>query len=177
MFIDSETLERQQKYEQCLKIIGSLSHNFCESDIVYLSHRIAKQIFKNSFGLKSLNDENLVIDVKKESLGIALKTFHCGNNKTFQTIDKFSYQNYSYQDLSPIDLIIKISTLRNEKINYTKNTHGVIKLIYHCILRDVAKFKIFEESLEKIDIVNISLIENNNSCIIFEDGKHQYSFL
>jgi len=177
MFIDSQTLEIQQKYEQCLKIIGSLSRNFCESDIVYISHRIAKQIFKNSFGLKSLNDDNLVIDVKKESLGIALKTFHCANNKTFQTIDKFSPHKYPYQDLCPLDLIIKISKLRNEKINFTKNTHGVKKIIYHCILRDIGKFKIFEESLDRIDIENINLIKNNNNSILFEDAQHQYSFL
>lgn len=176
MFIDLEILEKKQKYEQCLKIIGSLSHNFSESNIVYLSHRIAKQIFRNAFGLESLNDDNLVIDIKKERLGISLKTFEYCKNKTFQTIDKFNNEVYLYQHLSPLDLISKISELRNKKISFTSKDQNVIDLIYHCILRDIGKIKIFEESIDRIDLTNICIIKTENNCIVFEDGKHQYLF-
>jgi len=67
--------------------------------------------------------------------------------------------------------------LRNNRIDFTESTHNLEKLIYHCVLRDEGKFKIFEEQMDRIDIKNIKNIKANKSSIGFNDGIHDYSFL
>lgn len=177
MFFNQQIIQQRQMYENYLKMLGSLSNLSSDSNVPYLYYRMAEKVFCRAFESEDLSRSDVSIDAKKDGLGIGLKTYLSGNNKTFQKVAEFNNDRHLYQNLMPLDLIIKISELRNTRIDFTENTHRVTSSIYHCILRDVGKFKIFEESLERIDIVNIRLIKNNNSSIIFEDGKHEYSFL
>lgn len=177
MFFNQQTIQQRKMYENYLRMLGSLSNLSSDSNIPYLYYRMAEKVFCRAFESEDLSRSDVSIDAKKDGLGIGLKTYLSGNNKTFQKVAEFNNDRHLYQNLIPLDLIIKISELRNTRIDFTENTHGVTSSIYHCILRDVGKFKIFEESLDRIDIINIRLIKNNNSSIIFEDGKHEYSFL
>lgn len=177
MFFNKQIIEQQKHYENCLKVIGSLSNLSSDSNIPYLYYRMAERIFCRAFQSEDLSRSDVSIDAKKDNLGIGLKTYLSGNNKTFQKVAEFNNDRYLYQNLPPIELVTNVSELRNTRIDFTENTHGVNSSIYHCILRDIGKFKIFEESVDKIDIPKIHLLKNNNSSIIFEDGKHEYSFL
>lgn len=177
MFYSNQNSINKEQYQKYLAIVGSLSNLFSASSVPYLYYRIAEKIFCRAFDAEDLSRSDVSADAKQHSLGIGLKTFLAGNNKTFQKIAEFNSSASLYKDLSEIDLIKKVSELRNSRIDFTENVHGLKKSIYHCILRSENKFKIFEESMDRIDIQNIKNMKANKSSIAFYDGMHEYSFL
>lgn len=177
MFFSNQQNENQKKYQDFLGIVGSISNLFSDSNVPFLHYRIAEKIFCRSFNAEDLSRSDVSADAKKDSLGIGLKTFLLGNNKTYQKVAEFNADRNLYANLSHSSLIKKVSELRNNRIDFTENLHNLDKSIYHCILRDNGQFKIFEEQMDKIDIHNINNVKKNKSSIAFEDGKHEYSFL
>ena len=177
MFLQNQSERQKQEYQSFLKIVGSLSNLFSDSSVPYLYYRIAEKIFCRAFEAEDLSRSDVSADAKKDMLGIGLKTFGAKNYKTFQKVAEFNKDRLLYNNLNPRKLIEKISELRNTRIKFTENTHGLEKSIYHCVLRDSGKFKIFEEPMDKIDIANIKKIKKNKGSIIFEDGKNEYSFI
>lgn len=177
MFFSSQTPEQKIDYQKFLKIVGYLSNLFSESKTPYLYYRIAEKIFCKSFEAEDLSRSDVSADAKKLNLGIGLKTFLAGNNKTFQKIAEFGGDKSLYENLKTHDKIIKIAELRNKRIDFTKNVHALDDSIYHCVLRDNGKFMIYEEQMQFIDISNIVNIKTNKGSISFNDGLHEYSFL
>ncbi|MEA1987446.1 MAG: NgoFVII family restriction endonuclease [Candidatus Marinimicrobia bacterium] len=177
MFFNNQTKEQRQEYQELLKIAGCLSNMFSDSEIPYLYYRVAEKVFCRAFEADDLSRSDVSADAKKELLGIGLKTFLKGNDKTFQKIAEFNSDRSLYAHLGAKELIEKISELRNTRIEFTESTHGLEESIYHCVLRDFGKFKIFEEPMEKVDIQNIRNIKENKNSIVFNDGKNEYSFL
>ncbi|MBD3311423.1 MAG: NgoFVII family restriction endonuclease [Candidatus Magasanikbacteria bacterium] len=177
MFFEKQTIHKKQEYENFLKIAGSLSNLFSDSDVPYLYYRVAEKVFCRAFGADDLSRSDVSADAKKGLLGVGLKTFLNGNSKTFQKVAEFNSDRPLYAHLGPRELIEKISELRNARIEFTENTHGLKNSIYHCVLRDSRRFKIFEEQMEKVDIPNICDLKENKSSITFNDGKNEYSFL
>lgn len=177
MFFEAQDDEQKQKYVNFLSIIGSLSNLFSESLTPYLYYRIAEKIFCRAFNAEDLSRSDVSADAKKGDRGIGLKTFISGNNRTFQKIAEFNKQSPLYQSLTAKKLAVKISELRNLRIEFTENTHGIKNSIYHCVLRDKEKFLIFEEPMDRIDISNIGDVVENKNSIAFNDGKNDYSFL
>ena len=177
MFFNNQTEKQRQEYQDFLKIAGCLSNMFSDSEIPYLYYRVAEKVFCRAFEADDLSRSDVSADAKKELLGIGLKTFLKGNDKTFQKVAEFNSDRPLYAHLGAKELIEKVSELRNTRIEFTENTHGLEKSIYHCVLRDSGKFKIFEEPMEKVDIPNIRNIKENKSSIVFNDGKNEYSFL
>ena len=177
MFYSSQLKANQSDYQKFLKIVGSLSNLFSDSEIPYLYYRVAEKIFCRAFEADDLSRSDVSADAKKDFTGIGLKTFLTGNNRTFQKIAEFNRDRDSYVNLSPKNLIRKISELRNARIQFTEDTFELNQSIYHCILRDSAIFKIFEEPMNKIDIENITGLKKNKNSIAFNDGIHEYSFL
>lgn len=177
MFYSSQKNIDQEQYQQFLSIVGSLSNLFSDSNAPYLYYRIAEKIFCRAFEAEDLSRSDVSADAKKDYLGIGLKTFLSGNNKTFQKVAEFNADRNLYTDLTPKELIKKVSELRNNRIDFTKNTHNLEKSIYHCVLRDKGKFKIFEEQMDRVDIENIRNVKANKSSMVFNDGIHDYSFL
>lgn len=179
MFYNSlATREQKQEYEKFLTVVGSLSNLFSESNAPYLYYRIAEKIFCKAFNADDLSRSDVSVDAKKESLGIGLKTFLAGNNKTFQKITEFgSSDRVLYESLRPKEKVIKIAEIRNERIDFTQRVHGIDSSIYHCIIRDKNQFNIFEENMNFINIDKIQDIKQNKGSIIFNDGLEEYSFL
>ena len=173
MFFSHQKDVNRKQYQNFLRIVGSLSNLFSDSNIPYLYYRIAEKIFCRAFNAEDLSRSDVSIDAKKKSIGIGLKTFLRGNNKTFQKIAEFNADRKLYTNFSPKDLITKISELRNNRLNFTENLHAIDDSIYHCIVRDQNIFKIFEKKMSKIDIDNISNIKTNKNSIIFSDGISQ----
>jgi len=167
----------QKQYQDFLRIVGSLSNLFSDSSVPYLHYRIAEKIFCRAFNAEDLSRSDVSADAKKDSLGIGLKTFLLGNNKTFQKVAEFNADRNIYNNLLPADLIKTVSELRNNRIDFTENAHSLEKSIYHCVLRDEGKFKIFEEQMDRINLHNIKNIKRNKSSIGFNDGINDYSFL
>jgi len=177
MFYSSQKNINQEQYQQFLRIVGSLSNLSSDSNVPYLYYRIVEKIFCRAFEAEDLSRSDVSADAKKGNLGIGLKTFLAGNNKTLQKVAEFNADRNLYIHLSHKELIGKVSQLRNNRIDFTENAHNLKKSIYHCVLRDKGKFKIFEEPMDRVDIENIRDIKANKSSIVFNDGIHDYSFL
>jgi len=177
MFYSCQTPNEQEKYQELLQVVASLSNLFSDSKAPYLYYRAAENIFCKAFNAENLSRSDVSADAKKDSIGIGLKTFLTGNNRTFQKVAEFNSDSPSYSSLSHIELIRKIANLRNSRINFTENTHDLNKSSYHCILRQEGIFKIFEEEMVKVDIPNIQNIRKRKTSITFDDGIHDYSFL
>jgi hypothetical protein len=177
MFFQDQASKSKSEYENFLKIAGCLSNLFSESDIPYLYYRVAEKVFCRAFEAEDLSRSDVSVDAKKGSLGIGLKTFLVGNNKTFQKVAEFNRDRNFYKNLSPMELVKKVSELRNSRIEFTESVHSIENLIYHCVIRDKGKFLIFEEPMNKVDTLNIKNISQKKGSITFNDGKHDYSFL
>jgi len=162
MFYNSALTNDMQKlqYKKFLTIVGSLSNLFSESKIPFLHYRIVEKIFCKVFEADDLSRSDVSVDAKKGVLGIGLKTFIAGNNKTFQKITEFGSSDKTlYENLPLNQKIKKIAQIRNERIAFTQRVHIIDKSIYHCVIRDKNQFSIFEESMNFIDIENIKSIK------------------
>jgi len=177
VFYNNQTNSQKKEYQDFLRVVGCLSNLFSDSEVPYLYYRVAENVFCKAFEAENLSRSDVSADAKKSSIGIGLKTFLKGNDKTFQKVAEFNSDRLLYSNLKPKKLIEKISELRNARIEFTENTHGLKNSIYHCVLRDSGKFVIFEEPMDKIDIKNINNLKQNKSSIVFKDGKNEYSFL
>lgn len=177
IFFPNQPKQQQIEYKKFLKIAGCLSNLFSDSTVPYLYYRIAEKIFCKSFQAEDLSRSDVSADAKKDKIGIGLKTFLVGNSKTYQKVAEFNSDRFLYENLNAEKLVLKISELRNARINFTEKAHGLKNSIYHCVLRDKGKFLIFEEPMNKIEIGDIRNIKKNKGSISFQDGKNDYSFL
>ena len=75
MFFNAQEKYQKDEYEKFLKIVGSLSNLFSESQIPYLYYRVAEKIFCKAFDAEDLSRSDVSADAKKQNLGIGLKTF------------------------------------------------------------------------------------------------------
>lgn len=175
-FYQEQNKIQQEKYKEYLQIVGSLSNLFSDSAIPYLYYRIAEKMFCKAFGAEDLSRGDVSYDAKKGLLGIGLKTFLRGNNKTIQKIAEFNKDSNLYKSLSTTNKIKKIAELRNKRLEFTNNLYEIDKSIYHCIIRDKGKFLVYEEETNFIDIEKIKNIKKSKSSIYFDDDKYEYSF-
>ncbi|CAC9604503.1 hypothetical protein [uncultured Gammaproteobacteria bacterium] len=176
MFLKNQPQDQQHQYQHFLKIVGSLSNLYSDSKTPYLYYRIAEKLFCRAFKADDLSRGDVSADAKKDNIGIGLKTFLAKNNKTFQKVAEFNGDRNSYVNLGNTKLIRKIAELRNTRISFTEHIHQIQSSIYHCILREEGKFKIFESNMDKIDIDNIQDIKKNPNTITFNDDINDYSF-
>lgn len=176
MFFKYQSQAQQQEYQHFLKVIGSLSNLYSDSKAPYLYYRIAEKLFCRAFKAEDLSRGDVSVDAKKNNIGIGLKTFLSNNNRTFQKIAEFNSDRNLYINLSSTQLIKKIAELRNIRMQFTEQLHQMQNSIYHCVLREEGKFKIFESNMDKINIANIQDIKQKKNTITFSDNINDYSF-
>ena len=176
MFFETQTEEEREEYQRFLKITGALSGLFSDSKTPYLYYRVAERIFCSAFSADDLSRADVSADAKKDNVGIGLKTFLAKNNKTLQKVAEFNSDSLLYRDLPADELVKKVATLRNNRIDFTEKAYALTHSIYHCVLREDGKFKIFEEPMDKVDIQNITNILKKKNTITFNDGENDYSF-
>ena len=165
-----------QDYKNNLKLIGSLSLLFSESNAPWLDYRVPENLYCECFKADNLARACVTADAKLGDVGVGIKTFTEGNKKTWQKIAEFNKSRKSYANLKGIDKIKKIAELRNERIESTLATYGLSKIIYHCVVRNKKGFHFYEEPMDKIDIQNIKVINISDKSLIFTDGIHEYNF-
>lgn len=177
MFFNNQTTSKQrQEYRYFLKIVGSLSNLYSDSKTPYLYYRIAEKLFCKAFEVDDLSRSDVSADAKKNNIGIGLKTFLAKNDRTLQKIAEFNDDREIYINLKDTKLIEKIAELRNTRIKFTEKTHKINNSIYHCVLREEGKFKIFETSMDKINIDKIQNVKQRKNVISFHDDLNEYSF-
>ncbi|MBA4320995.1 MAG: NgoFVII family restriction endonuclease, partial [Flavobacterium sp.] len=177
MFIGLQEKQKADKYYELLQIVGCLSNLFSESNVPYLYYRAAENIFCKAFEADNLSRSDCSVDARKNNLGIGLKTFLNNNGKTYQKIAEFNKDRKSYSNKSELeDFIVKISSLRNKRIESTRAIHGVNNVIYHCVAREENKLLIFEENMDLIDLEKIEIKSNKDNSVIFKDNGNEYNF-
>ena len=176
MFYNNQTQEQKQQYRTCLQTVGGLSNLFSESQIRYLYYRAAEKVFCQSFGAEDLSRSDVSADAKANNIGIGLKTFLAGNNKSFQKVAEFNSLRPTYINLPAMQMVQTIAKYRNDRISITESAFELTSSIYHCVVRDKGVFKIFEQPMHKVNIDGLKILKENKNSIIFTDGLNEYSF-
>ncbi len=175
MFYDKQPEINKNNYRNMLKIVGSLSRIYSESDEPYLYYRCHENIFCKYFVAENLSREDCSADAKKNDIGIGLKTWVGADN---QKVAEFNKLRSTYQDLPILEMIKKVSEYRNERIRVTKNLHGINQMIYHIVKRIPKTMQIYECSFDSININDIKILDErtNANNIYFTDNNHVYHF-
>lgn len=163
-------------YQKMLKILGSLTGLFSESDVPYLNYRVTENLFCKAFSANNLSRSDVSADACLDNVGIGIKTFLNQNGKSLQKVAEFNKQNINFRGLKGKEIIINISHLRNERIDATKRIYGLNSMKYHCIVREKGKIMVYETDFDLIDIDKIHSIKENKNTIQFFDSKNEYSF-
>lgn len=145
-----------EEYKNNLKLIGSLSLLFSDSEDPWLDYRVPENLYCECFGAENLARSCVTADAKLGNIGIGIKTFTEGNKSTWQKIAEFNKARKSYANLNGIDKIRKISELRNERIESTIATYGLDQMIYHCVIRNKDGFHFYEEVMYNLGSLFLS---------------------
>jgi hypothetical protein len=157
-----------------LKVMGSLSRLFSETDVPYLDSRVAENLFCRSFNADNRGREDIAIDAVLNGTGIGIKTFM---GDSAQKIAEFNKKLATYSSLSTIAKAKQIAELRNERIDFAKRTCGLNDMLYHCVFREKGKMGLIETEMKMINLSKIKLVgENHSKSIHFSDGKDRYYF-
>ncbi len=182
MFIKKQTEENREKYFKLLQIMGGLSNLFSESAVPFLHYRVSENIFCKAFSAENLSRSDCSADAKKEienlKIGVGIKTFIEGSGSTYQKIAEFNRSRLIFEKF--IDdsekLVHEISNMRNSRIETTQKMFGIDSIVYHCIARSENRFRIYEESMNPVDMENIRNISKNGNSVFFDDKKENYLF-
>ncbi len=159
-----------------LKIVGSLSGLFSESDEPYVAYRMAENLFCKAFGAKNLSRTDCSADASKDGLGIGIKTFLEKNGATMQKVAEFNSEHDLFRNLDLVKKVEKICDLRNKRLDTTRRIFSMQDMIYHCVTRKKASIMVYELPMENVDVKRIKSIKASGNTIYFEDRKNEYSF-
>lgn len=180
MFYQSQPDASKEKYSLLLQSIGSLSELFSDNDIPYLYYRAAERIFCRSFSAEDLSREDSSFDAKYHNLGIGLKTFIFKNSGPLEKIAEFNSNSDTLRTLlsDKEELIRTVASLRNKRIQSTREIHGLDTSLYHCISRDKGRFLVYECPLDEINIEKLRIDKSSldNNVLVFEDDSDEYRF-
>ncbi|MBU0279035.1 MULTISPECIES: restriction endonuclease PLD domain-containing protein [unclassified Gemella] len=163
-------------YVELLEVTCSLSNLFSESKSPFLYYRAMENIFCKSFNADNLSRSDVSADAGKNGIGIGLKTFLQNKGNTFQKIAEFNKESYLLRDLKGLDLVKKVSEMRNERIKSTMRICNLNEMMYHLVTRSDKYIYIFEEDMDLINIDNIKVTSQSKTTIHFTDMIHEYSF-
>lgn len=168
------TAEQIKSYKNMLRILGELSKLFNDGSKPFLYYRCHENVFCKYLNAENLAREDCSVDAKIGSMGVGLKTW-VGND--LQKVAEFNNLRSRYDQLEGIELCKEISRLRNRRIQFTIDSHGLKEIKYHIVKRDTGAMKLMEHSFDMIDVDNIKLLSSRDcKNPKFTDGKHTYSF-
>ena len=156
-----------QLYFHYIKSVSSLSKLFSESDIPFLHYRLAENLFCKAFNAENLSRTDTAYDAKIDNIGIGIKTFVCPSNSKTEKIAEFDRKNSELKNLNVDKFVIKLSELRNERINFSK--YGEV---YIPIPAEIRKLKIgFFPERDKIFNLEIPSGDKLKAKICQDNGK------
>lgn len=176
MFLENQSSKNKNNYYNTLKAMASLSNLFSESDVPYLSYRAVENIFCESLDADNLSRSDCSADAAKDGIGIGIKTFLNQNGRSLQKVAEFNSDSLLFKGQTPKEIVYLVSDLRNKRIQATKRIYNLSSMIYHCVVRDLGKIKIFECPMDEINLSKIKNIKPSKTTIAFEDDKNEYSF-
>ena len=171
--IDSKEYELYFHY---IKSVSSLSKLFSESPIPFLHYRLAENLFCKAFNAENLSRTDTAYDAKIDNIGIGIKTFICPSNSKSEKIAEFDRKNSELKNLNIDKFVVKLSELRNERINLANRIYNIEKSYYHCIARRKSALMVFNTNYDLINIDKINIISNSSQSIKFTDNINEYSY-
>ncbi|WP_211140229.1 restriction endonuclease [Acinetobacter pollinis] len=176
MFVFNPTVEGMFIYRQYLAAIAQLSNLFSDNAAPYLDYRSAENIFCKAFDADNLSRTDTAFDAKIDHLGIGIKTFICKGTSKKEKVAEFNAISSDLKILSGLELAIKVSEYRNQRIDSAYSTYALKDSVYHLITRRDGRLLIFETLYERVDIKNITVTKDTTKTVEFNDGKNFYSF-
>jgi hypothetical protein len=163
-------------YANSLARIGALSNLFSESVTPFIHYRATEYLYSRSMNADNLSRSDIAIDAKLGKIGVGIKTFVYNNKPKYEKIAEFNKEVETFDQLEPLEKIIRVAGLRNDRIDFAGRLAGVDTFIYHCIARLPGKVIVFEQEMPRINInaIEVTLIKGRN--ISFKDGKNNYRF-
>lgn len=169
-------IKNNTDYKESTVLIASLSRLFSESDIPFLQYRVAERLFCSCLDAEDLSRSDGSFDAKMGKIGIGIKTFTCTGTRKTEKIAEFNTKAEELKKLTGKNLAIRISELRNNRIQADKDFHGLDSSFYHLVTRKKGKLRIYHSPYESINISKLDGINDNSKSLKFNDGKHLYSF-
>lgn len=176
MFVFNPTDDGVSTYRQYLTAIAQLSNLFSDNKAPYLDYRSAENIFCKAFDADNLSRTDTAFDAKIDKLGIGIKTFICKGASKKEKVAEFNALSADLKKLSGLELAIKVSEYRNQRIDSAYSTYALNAAVYHLITRRDGRLLVFETAYEHVDIKKIKVIKENSKTVEFNDGKNFYSF-
>lgn len=165
-----------ETYANSLARIGALSNLFSESITPFIHYRATEYLYSRSMNAVNLSRSDIAIDAKLGNVGVGIKTFVYHNKPKYEKIAEFNKEVESFDQLDSLEKIIRVSGLRNDRIDVAGRIANVDIFIYHCIARLPGKIIVFEQEMPHIDINNLEITAVNGRNVSFTDGKNNYRF-
>lgn len=169
-------LDAKEQYYRLLQVNAALSRLFSDSPTPFLQYRVVENAYCRSFGATNLSRSDTAFDAQIGDVGIGLKTFICGGNKSLEKVAEFNALAPSFRDLKGRELAEWVLTLRNERIQLAQNLYGVHDAIYHIVARRSGELVLFDSNYKLADTTLISDIHDNGKAVRFSLGGELYSF-
>ena len=181
-------------YSELLKAVGAYSRLFSESQTPFFHSRFVEKLYARASGAEDLSRKDMSFDAKdtKSKAGIGVKTFIASNlnGSKKEKIAEFPKNAGlgDFYDLSPFELAMKVSELRNMRVKSDASEYGIDldNSIYHCLIRVPGKCMVHEEPYSLIDIEKIRPVDRQlnpsrswvggKGSTYFTDGSSFYSF-
>lgn len=167
------TKENRHTYVQHLKAVSSISNLFSDSKTPYIDYRIAENLFCRCFNAENLSRSCIAIDARINDIGIGIKTFV---DSPYQKIAEFDKKR-NYTDTGDVNEdAIRVSELRNERLNFSRDAYAIDDFIYHYIVRRQFSLAIHECPMDYIDLEKIKITKSTDKGFDFTDGKNLFKF-
>jgi len=169
----NSTKEVRHSYVQYLKAMSSISSLFSDSSTPYIDYRIVENLFCRCFNAENLSRACIAIDARIDSIGVGIKTFV---DSPFQKIAEFDKKR-SYTDTgNVIEDAIRVSELRNERLDFSKDAYAIDDFIYHYVVRRKNSLAIHECPMDYINLDRIKVTKETEKGFDFTDGKNKFKF-
>ena len=161
-------------YTNKLKTMASFSRLFSTSKTPFIHYRVTENLYADCLKARNVSRKDCTADAIYEKTGVGIKTFV---DNPLQKIAEFNDLRPKYSSLHGKELAEAISEYRNCRIETTMRSYGLVKMIYHYIVREPGKVKLFECPMNSIDIKRIRIIKETTKKIVFTDGIEEYEFM
>lgn len=157
--------------------------NHTNEDSLNIDFKLVEKFFSESFDAENLATRNMSFDAILKSgnkkIGIGLKTFTVKSRQAqSEKIAEFNKLSKELNSLSGLELVKKVSELRNQRIMADIRQYGIDEMYYICVLRakkyEEKYFYVKQFDYSLIDINKIRLLDRAENA--FTDGKYEYSF-
>ena len=183
-FMMEQDYESQKLYLNLLTITGALSNLYSDTVNPFIYYRAMENVFCKAFSAENLSRSDVSADASKDGVGIGLKTFLHQNGRTFQKIAEFNKESHllrkhlenKKEKQGEEQVILTVSEMRNERIDFTKRSHELRDMIYHHITRAPYKMTIYEEPMDFVDISSIEILPRSKNTLRFKDKYNEYSY-